>query len=856
MYDVEGIEISSLSLNKQEPPLQVIEIPGEKAEQNMLSKISSFFFENKFLQTVRYGEKEAVKMILENNRLGYKNVNKQYDTGCYEFRDTKVEIIGVDDSDIDYETWFNAIRETAKRGDFEMFMILLDCNMFDVEKSTICTNAIFCDILLKKPSILEDLLESAKFCVNGTDIDSNAVLHFVCSECACNADDSTFCSGDHRNEEIHETTDVLLKFNADVNAKNSGGETALMIASASGCTSIVYTILKWAKETNGFIDINARDIHHQTALMKAAAGKHPGVVRLLVDAGASVNLSDYFGLTALHLAMVEIPSHLEYVMLGNCYGDFEEFYVRKNTYAILSIKFEHPHRIYGRDRKRLNRDRDETLKQLLDCTDIDMNAVSRRGLSPLDIAIIDEDLSLVKLLELNGAKLCAYRNINRMTESNDFSIRGRNMLHRLAVYLQNKHALDEEGYFLVDPPKDDAKSSNMLSSVSRIFGKLSKHIQTHLISAKDFRGRTALHLAVMGGYRPQEGDQSADVVATLISFGCRVNETDNYQRAPLHYAQRQEIADLLIENGADPEKQDQNGIAALEMFKKRVTKCESVWSFLDENMVHQLRPRNRSKKPICLLGPIQSVRFHGVAPARPIYDEERFTKLHDLRKSIANEIGEEIKIFMEELAIEMERKDPKFEIQIMPVGSAYEGTKVKSPDEFDFLFVLTKFSELCEVCQSPDLPTGYIQLKRKLNPIGARNEREFSAYFDCETGRFDAAKLHGDFEIVLSDALRNIDFVKRQHAFDWEYDLSVRTTKAYKVGSFSIPTLYLRKVSPMGGDGVLLENISVDIVPSLRLKPWCLHELLPDFRNKIEAAGCYVVIDHPQSLDSIFGVLR
>lgn len=52
------------------------------------------------------------------------------------------------------------------------------------------------------------------------------------------------------------------------------------------------------------------------------------------------------------------------------------------------------------------------------------------------------------------------------------------------------------------------------------------------------------------------------------------------------------------------------------------------------------------------------------------------------------------------------------------VGSSHEETRLNLPDEFDFSFVITLFSRLCQVSKSPALPTGFVHLKQKQSEIG------------------------------------------------------------------------------------------------------------------------------------------
>jgi ankyrin repeat protein len=75
----------------------------------------------------------------------------------------------------------------------------------------------------------------------------------------------------------------LLAAGASPNAKLMSGETVLMVAARSGNPAVVAQLL--AKGA----DVNARASRNQTALMWAVAQKHPDVVKLLLDHHADVH---------------------------------------------------------------------------------------------------------------------------------------------------------------------------------------------------------------------------------------------------------------------------------------------------------------------------------------------------------------------------------------------------------------------------------------------------------------------------------------------------------------------------------------------------------------------------------------
>jgi len=90
---------------------------------------------------------------------------------------------------------------------------------------------------------------------------------------------------------------ALLEAKASPNIATDAGATPLLLACASGCSSMVQCLLEFAADPN-FSDDSAR-----TPLMLAADSGHVGVVGALLKAGASVDALDTLGRPALMSAV-------------------------------------------------------------------------------------------------------------------------------------------------------------------------------------------------------------------------------------------------------------------------------------------------------------------------------------------------------------------------------------------------------------------------------------------------------------------------------------------------------------------------------------------------------------------------
>lgn len=99
-----------------------------------------------------------------------------------------------------------------------------------------------------------------------------------------------------KNTELART---LLQQGADVNAKDQGDATALMVASQLGCDSLVTLLLAAGA------DVNAQQDEGATALMFASKCGHATIAKKLIKAGADVNAKTKRGTTALASAIAK-----------------------------------------------------------------------------------------------------------------------------------------------------------------------------------------------------------------------------------------------------------------------------------------------------------------------------------------------------------------------------------------------------------------------------------------------------------------------------------------------------------------------------------------------------------------------
>ena len=175
---------------------------------------------------------------------------------------------------------------------------------------------------------------------------------------------------------------VLIEKGADVNAKTSGGYTALRVAAWTGNLELVNLLVG-----NG-ADVNSRGPEGETLLVSAANSGNPQVVEFFIIKGLSVNARDESGETVLMHA----------VRWGHL--DLMRDLISKE--AGLNTEDESGEAV----RTAASRKSLKMLKYLID-EGADVKAKDKTGRTALTIACEDGNLEVVKLLASHGADLHA-----------------------------------------------------------------------------------------------------------------------------------------------------------------------------------------------------------------------------------------------------------------------------------------------------------------------------------------------------------------------------------------------------------------------------------------------------------------
>lgn len=303
----------------------------------------------------------------------------------------------------------------------------------------------------------------------------------------------------------------------------------------------------------------------ETPLLYAAKNNAGEAVKLLIDAGADVNVKDTDGNNALYYAIrynnMEMAEAL--IVGGIDYGStqfdkadlFASAYKQGNT-QIIKTMLSPKQSIDEKDaetacavEKAVFYDDDDMMLWLLN-HGLSADSISSDGYSLLERAIRGDKANIFKILLEHGADM------NTRTKD------GRTLLQCAVGFNRVDIAklLAEHGAEIESEDSAPEDSSLLIYALKFEKKEAAQWLieQGANINARDHLGRTALHLAVLHG--------DYDTAELLINHGADVNAVDNSnQNTPLMDAPFAAIgmAELLIEHGADVNARNKFGGTAL-----------------------------------------------------------------------------------------------------------------------------------------------------------------------------------------------------------------------------------------------------------------------------------------------------
>ena len=368
----------------------------------------------------------------------------------------------------------------------------------------------------------------------------------------------------------------------------------------------------------------------------------------------------------------------------------------------------------------------------------------------------------------------------------------------------------------------------------------------------DDLGRSVLHYAAARA-SPEVFDAIITCVTESYQLASEINLQDDYGKSPLDYffmlGRREEgVLESLLQNGAKG-----NDLPALNMATYSTQLIKSPEE--NDGVETQSQSRNETKlnsSENLLSSCLQQITItdsESVEPAnlRPIADNREFLEQVALltneskeRRDIREQMNLSCETFITALSQEVEKRDPRFTIDVIPSGSSYENTKLRTGifvTDFDYMTSLTSFNKIVTAVESVEFPTGYIMLKLVKHPE-VTTDLDFDEFF--HDGYLIGRKVSERLCQLILEVLNNSTVWKEN---TYMYFLDEYSVCSWGDGSPAIK-LNLRW---MGGTSMPSESISCDIVPSLHIPGWW-----PSFARQASVvlkpnvkAGCYVVLKQP-----------
>ncbi|VDH99683.1 Hypothetical predicted protein [Mytilus galloprovincialis] len=200
------------------------------------------------------------------------------------------------------------------------------------------------------------------------------------------------------------------------------------------------------------------------------------------------------------------------------------------------------------------------------------------------------------------------------------------------------------------------------------------------------------------------------------------------------------------------------------------------------------------------------------------------------------DINSTIFFFVELLCKQVSKYDSRFRITVFQSGSSAEKTKVNSPDEFDFVLCLDKFSEFCDIEERNDVKERLKNNVLKLKLI--EGHQEVLEFFD-ENGILITPPLFMYLHRYLNQALHDPKL--------WKYDQLRNLCYVFEkpfLQKDMKTTVFMINLLWFGCKHKQL-RIKIDMVPAVRKTAWWPIDpnSLPMMTPQIQDAACLFLLD-------------
>lgn len=323
-----------------------------------------------------------------------------------------------------------------------------------------------------------------------------------------------------------------------------------------------------------------------------------------------------------------------------------------------------------------------------------------------------------------------------------------------------------------------------------------------------------------------------------------LNKPDNYGSTPAHYAiilGQDEVMEGLLVSGVDLHAIDADGNSLLKIWEERKKYWQAV------RRTSKLFQYTEVVKPTIFIEfqskPAREIEVntfeHFSKPLERNHIQEEILQSPGIGQPFNTTESQTVTATVLELVQGICDKfaaiDQRMKCTLFRTGSSTEGTKTGDPTEFDFVFCIDELAELCEIKEFGER-SGFVQLQC------AGDIPEGFKYF------FDGNKvLNAFFARVMFSRFLKIAVLDKTV---WKFPELIFEGDIKHFLEFDRPvfTLKLRWI----GRTYKNEEISVDIVPAVRIRGWWPSytnlSSIPVMTDAIRNEGCLLLLQKPNNL--------
>lgn len=519
----------------------------------------------------------------------------------------------------------------------------------------------------------------------------------------------------------------LIRRQANVNRSNNLGRTALHMAVILSRDNKIKLLVQ-----NG-ADIMAHDVYGNTvvhmAMWATNMSSNDNIIDTLMSCGAEINAANYQGMTPLHFACIALNNKLINILASrgaNCAATDERSATPLHYFLCKRFK-----------------------KDIFPCTYSDFEPIKlltdRQSNIQIQTLISRSTQLHVACRNPEIAKRCKEEVFFALTGTHLVDALGNTPIHyaswrfpmcELAVcsaanHLRNLcdhsalfsclhilHRIDTKPIPPCISDEVDRMGRNILHMYCGRYQLCGPYLlrdiitrcrQLGLTDKTDLLQRTGLHHICITKRFYKIPDDYEDTVKGFIDH---INDIDIFGRTALFYSclyQDGNFCKLLVKLGANSDIADHDSVRPRDVFSARKRLASSGKHGSVVSMAQKDEPEEQEQQDDLR----QNCAYLKFKQLTAWMDDETYNNL----------VMHSVTTFINDVAKKICQLDPRFQANPVLVGSAYEGTRLEYPNEFDFLIILTKFESIVSAERHQTFP-GYVKFK-KLDDVDHKAYDEF-----------------------------------------------------------------------------------------------------------------------------------